>query len=129
MGIIHRTFDEPRDYERGIRLARVSDLVVSKSGVFEASLTIMTFGRVWLQCGSDSLARTLRIEIEGPRRTMLFLADQHSVPIIQSGTVFDARDVVSLGHNTSIFNAVLGLPIGREFRCRPVTSRPRSVLF
>ena len=108
VGIIHRTFDDPRDYERGIRLARVSDLVASKSGVFEASLTIMTFGRLWLQSGSDNLARTLRIEIENPRRTMLFLTDWHSVPIIQSGTEFGAGDVVSLGHNTSYFQSSFG---------------------
>lgn len=108
VGIIYRTFDEPRDYERGIRLARVGDLVVSKSGVFEASLTTMTFGRVWLQSGSDSLARSLRIEIEDSRRTMLFLTDWHSVPIIQSGTNFGARDVVSFGQNTSHFQRSFG---------------------
>ena len=82
--------------------------MVSKSGVFEASLTTMTFGRVWLQSGSDSLARTLRIEIEDSRRTMLFLADRHSLPIIQSGTEFGAGDVVSFGQNTSHFQRSFG---------------------
>jgi AraC-like DNA-binding protein len=108
VGIIYRTFDEPGDYERGIRLARVGDLVVSKSGVFEASLTTMTFGRVWLQSGSDSIARSLRIEIEDSRRTMLFLTDWHSVPIIQSGADFGVRDVVSFGQNTSHFQRSFG---------------------
>lgn len=108
VGIIYRTFDDPRDYERSIRLARVGDLMVSKPGAFEASLTTMTFGRVWLQSGSDSLARTLRIEIEDSRQTMLLLSDWHSVPIIQSGTEFGAGDVVSFGQNTSHFQRSFG---------------------
>jgi AraC-like DNA-binding protein len=82
--------------------------VVSEAGMFEASLTIMTLGRVWLQSGSDSLARTLRIAIEDPRRTMLFLADWDAVPIIQSGAEFGAGDVVSFGQNTSHFQRTFG---------------------
>lgn len=60
---------------RANRLARVSDLVVSEEGVFKATLTIVHVGRVWLQSGSESLARTARIAIEDSPRSLAFLAD------------------------------------------------------
>jgi hypothetical protein len=106
--IIHRTFDDPRDYERGVRLARINDLVVSEPGVFKASLTIMNVGRVWLQSGSESLARTVRIAIEDSPRSLVFLADDQVTPVIQSGTEFGAGDVVSFGQNTSHFQRTFG---------------------
>ncbi len=106
--VIHRTFSDPRDYERSIRLARVSDLVVSEQGAFDATLTIMNVGRVWLQCGSESLARTMRIAIEDPWRSLLFLADRQAAPVIQSGEEFGAGDVLSFGQNTSHFQRTFG---------------------
>ena len=106
--IIHRTFDDPRDYERRIRLAKVSDLVVSEPGTFSASLTIVNVGRVWLQGGCESLARTMRIAIEDSRRSLMFLADKEAASIIQSGAEFGADDVVSFGQNTSHFQRTFG---------------------
>jgi len=106
--IIHWTFDDPRDFEQGIRLAKVSDLVVSEPGAFKASLTIMNVGRVWLQGGSESLARTMCIAIGDSRRSIAFLADQKAAPIIQSGTEFGPDDVVSLGQNTGHFQRTFG---------------------
>jgi AraC-like DNA-binding protein len=106
--VIHWTFDAPRDYERGVRLARISDLVISEPGVFEASLTIMRIGRVWLQSGSENLARTLHIAIGDLPRSIGFLANREAMPIIQSGAEFGAGDVVSFGRNTSGFQRTFG---------------------
>jgi AraC-like DNA-binding protein len=106
--IIHWTFDNPRDFERSVRLAKVSDLAVSEPGVFEASLTIVNVGRVWLQGGSESLARTMCITIEDSRRSLAFLADPQAASIIQSGVEFGADEVVSFGQNTSHFQRTFG---------------------
>ncbi len=106
--VIHLTFNDPRDYERGVRLARVSDLVVCESGVFAATLTIMNVGRVWLQSGSESLARTARIAVGDSRRSLAFLADSEAAPIIQSGAEFGASDIVSFGQHTSHFQRTFG---------------------
>jgi hypothetical protein len=106
--VIHRTFDDPRDYARGVRLAKVSDLVISAQGAFDATLTITKVGRVWLQSGSESLARTMRIAIEDRWRSLVFLADGHAAPVIQSGEEFGAGDVLSFGQNTSHFQRTFG---------------------
>jgi AraC-like DNA-binding protein len=106
--VIHRNIGDPRDYERRIRLARVSDLVVSEPGAFDATLTTTNVGRVWLQSGSESLARTMRIAIEDPWRSLVFLADRQAAPIIQSGEEFCAGDLVSFGLNTSHFQRTFG---------------------
>jgi AraC-like DNA-binding protein len=106
--VIQWTFDDPRDYERGVRAANISDLVISEPGVFEASLTTMRIGRVWLQSGGESLARTLHIAIGDLPRSITFLAEREATPIIQSGAEFGAGDVVSFGRNTSHFQRTFG---------------------
>lgn len=108
LSVIHRTFKDPRDYEHGVRQAQVNDLIVSERGVFDAALTVMNVGRVWLQGGSDNLARTMRIAVETPRRSLAFLADWQVAPAITSGTEFGPSDVVSFGQNTSHFQRTLG---------------------
>jgi AraC-like DNA-binding protein len=106
--VIHLIFNDPRDYERGIRLAKVSDLVVSERGEFAATLTTMNVGRVWLQSGSESLGRTMRIAIKNSPRSLAFLADGQAATVIQSGAEFGAGDVVSFGQNTSHFQRTFG---------------------
>jgi AraC-like DNA-binding protein len=105
---LQMTFSDPRDYERSVRLAEVNDLVVSEPGAFNATLTIMNVGRVWLQSGSDNLARTLRVAIDSPRRSLTFLADRQAAPVIQSGAEFGAGDVASFGLNSSHFQRTFG---------------------
>jgi len=65
-------------------------------------------GRVWLQGGNESLARTMCITMEDSPRFLAFLADPQAAPIIQSGVEFDADDVVSFGRNTSHFQRTFG---------------------
>ena len=107
-GAIHLTFSDPYQYERSICPAKVSDLVVSESGAFEATLTNMNVGRVWLQSGSERLARTARIAIGASQRSLIFLADSHAKPIIQSGKEFGAGEIVSFGQHTSHFQRTFG---------------------
>lgn len=106
--IIHRSFDEPHDYARCIRLARVSDLIVSERGSFNATLTVVNVGHVWLQSGGESLARTMRIAIGDSPRSLAFLADGQDAPVIQSGAEFGAGDVVCFGRNTNHFQRSFG---------------------
>jgi AraC-like DNA-binding protein len=106
--VIHLTFNDPRDYERSIRAARVSDLVVSERGIFDATLTIVNVGRVWLQSGTENLARTMHMAIEDLPRSLAYLADDRVAPIIQSGAGFGAGEVVSFGRNTSHFQRTFG---------------------
>jgi hypothetical protein len=91
-----------------VRAANIGDLVISEPGVFEASLTTMRIGRVWLQSGGESLARTLHIAIGDLPRSITFLAEREATPIIQSGAEFGAGDVVSFGRNTSHFQRTFG---------------------
>jgi AraC-like DNA-binding protein len=130
--VIHRSFDDPLDYERGIRLARVSDLIVSEPGTFKATLTIVNVGRAWLQSGSENIARIMRIAIEDSRRSLGFLADDDAAPIIQSGAEFGAGDLVSFGQSTSHFQRTFGpirwvgmslLPGGLEDAVKTIAGR------
>lgn len=106
--VIHWTFDDPGDYERSLRPATVSDLVVSEPGIFEASLTIVNVGRVWLQRGSETLARTAHIAMADAPRAVVFLADRETGPIIQSGAEFGVGDISSFGHNSGHFQRTFG---------------------
>ncbi len=106
--IIHYTFDDPHDYARCIRLARVSDLIVSQPGSFNATLTVVNVGHIWLQSGGESLARTMRIAIGDSPRSLAFLADGQAAPVIQSGAEFGAGDVVCFGRNTNHFQRSFG---------------------
>jgi AraC-like DNA-binding protein len=106
--VIQWTFDDPHEYQRAIRLVGVSDLVISEPGSFRASLTIAKIGRVWLQSGSEDLARTLHISAGDLPRSVAFLTDGDAAPIIQSGVKFGAGDVVSFGTNSSHFQRSFG---------------------
>jgi AraC-like DNA-binding protein len=100
---VHLTFEDPRDYEQGIRLAGASNIVLSEPGRFSAKVTQIDLGRVWLQSGSDNLARTMHMDIRGERRSLAFLQDAKAPPVIQSGVEFDADDAISFGQNSSHF--------------------------
>ena len=78
VSIVHRTFNDPGSYERTVRGAHASDLTVSERGVFDAQLTIIDLDRVWLQRGRDNLARTLHIDVDEARRSVVFLVDPTS---------------------------------------------------
>jgi len=106
--VIQWTFDDPDDYQRCIRLADVSDLVISEPGTFRASLAVLKIGRVWLQSGSESLARTLHISTGDMAGSIAFLAEGGAAPIIQSGAEFGAGNVISFAPNSSHYQRSFG---------------------
>lgn len=106
--VVHRDFDDPSDYARGIRLAGASEIVVSQPGEFKAELTIINLGRVWLQKGCDNLARTMHMEVSGERRSLAFLDDPRAPLFIQSGLEFGAGDAVSFGRKSGHFQRTFG---------------------
>jgi hypothetical protein len=65
---IHRTFSDPDAYGGAIRLANANGFSVSERGIFNATLDAIDLGGVWLQRGSDTLARTVNIELKDARR-------------------------------------------------------------
>ena len=108
VSIVHRTFNDPGSYERTVRGAHASDLTVSERGVFDAQLTIIDLDRIWLQRGRDNLARTLHIDVDEGRRSVVFLVDPQAPPHIQSGKEFSADDVASFGQASSHFQRTFG---------------------
>jgi AraC-like DNA-binding protein len=108
VSIVHRTFNDPDAYQQAIRLAHASDITVSERGAFDAKLTKIDLGRVWVQRGIDNLPRTMHIGIGAGRRAIAFLADRQAPPFIQSGAEFGAGDVVSFGQASSHFQRTFG---------------------
>jgi AraC-like DNA-binding protein len=106
--VVHRAFEDPRDYVQGIRLAGASEIVMSEPGSFSATLTMLTLGRVWLQRGHENLARTMHVQLTTERRSLAFLEDWQAPPYIQSGLEFGADDTVSFGRNSSHFERTRG---------------------
>jgi AraC-like DNA-binding protein len=105
---MHRSYKDPCDYVQSIRLVHDADLAVSERGTFDAALTVIDLGRVWLQRGSENLARTVHVSVEDSRRSLLFLADRHVRPILQSGVEFGPDQVVSLAPASNHFQRTFG---------------------
>jgi AraC-like DNA-binding protein len=108
VSVVRQSFSDPQAYEQTLRGAVASQFTVSERGVFESELAIIDLDRVWLQHGSENLARTINIGIENTRRSILFLADRRVAPVIQTGVEFGADHVVSFGHASSHFQRTFG---------------------
>ena len=106
--LVCRSFSDPLAYEQAIRGARASELIVSERGVFDARLTSIDLDRVWLQRGSENLARTMYAGFDEARRSIFFLLDRQTPPCIQSGKEFGPDDVVSFGQDSSHFQRTFG---------------------
>jgi len=137
VNIVDRIFSDPHDYEQTVRGSHVSNFAVSERGTFDAKLTIIDLGSVWLQRGSDNLARTMHIGFEEARRSVAFLADRKVSPVIQSGNEFGTDDVVLFGQASSHFQRTFGpirwvamsLPADRlEKAARAITGRDMADL-
>jgi AraC-like DNA-binding protein len=105
---IHRTFDDPGAYEQTVRQAHVSGFSVSERGTFDAELTIVDLDRLWLQRGSDNLARTTNVTLMDKRRPVMFLADRQVPSILHSGVAFGTDDVVIYGEGSSHLHRTFG---------------------
>jgi len=75
---------DPDEYASLIRGARV-EVVASQRGVFDASVTRVNLGELWMQRGRESLARTFRAVTPADRVILWFLASpQPPVTILSS---------------------------------------------
>jgi AraC-like DNA-binding protein len=77
------TFTDPDDFQERVRASEVAFLTLSGSE-FRANLTQITFDRLWMQWGSDTLARIARSTIDPNRTVAMFLADPQQ-PAAQVG--------------------------------------------
>ncbi|HWJ20284.1 MAG TPA: AraC family transcriptional regulator [Geobacterales bacterium] len=80
-----QSFDDPDRYFSAIRAMKGTGFVLPRRGAFEAKLTQLDFGRVWLQSGSETLARSGHMSVDHERRPIGFLADESVQPVTLSG--------------------------------------------
>lgn len=64
-------FSDPFPYQRALRLADV-ELLPTTKGDFYAELTQITFEKLWMQCGSESLRHVVAGTVKPIRRAILF---------------------------------------------------------
>lgn len=69
------TFSDPFPYQKALRLAEVEVLPTTK-GNFRANLTQITFDKIWMQCGSQSLPHVVAGTIRPIRRGILFVSKE-----------------------------------------------------
>ena len=75
---------DPDEYVSLIRGARI-EVVASQRGAFDASVTRVDLGKLWMQRGRESLARTFRAVMPADRVILWFLASpQPPVTILTS---------------------------------------------
>jgi AraC-like DNA-binding protein len=80
-----QSFNDPDSYFSAIRAMKGGGFVLPRRGVFEAELTFVDFGRLWLQSGSESLARSGHVTVDSDRRPIGFLTEESGRPIAESG--------------------------------------------
>ena len=66
-------FNDPYQYETGIRSDKVNVLITS-AGLFRAELTRIDLPRLWMQRGRETLPRVTRVAVSKGRSSLLFLA-------------------------------------------------------
>lgn len=80
------SFNDPDAYLAATRAVRVSSYVPAKFGAFKARLAHVNFDRLWLQSGSETVARSVHLALDPDRRPIFFHADDDPQPILESGT-------------------------------------------
>jgi len=76
-------FTDPDAYQERIRASNAA-ILTSGRGEFRASLAHVTFDRLWMQWGYDSLPRIARTTLDPGRAILMFLADSEQ-PATQIG--------------------------------------------
>jgi len=69
-------FTDPDLYQKTIRASEV-EILYSGSGKFRAELTRIDLHRLWMQRGSDNLARTARVSVDPARSAVMFLPEEN----------------------------------------------------
>ena len=105
---IHRTFSDPEAYQETLRNAHVSSFSVCECGAFDAELEFVDLDGVWLQRGTDNLARSMHIALNNDRQPLLFLANEEVPPALQSGKEFFDDDIVCFGQGSDHFQRTFG---------------------
>lgn len=102
------TFFDSDVYEKAVRAARVSGLVIRQRGSFKASLEQLNLRKVWTQHGVESLSRSVYVELD-PRRNAIFFLDDDSVPpVIDGGLELESDRVLFYGAGVSTFQRTEG---------------------
>jgi AraC-like DNA-binding protein len=88
------SFNDPDAYLAALRAMRVNSYVPVRFGAFEARLAHVNLDRLWLQSGSEAVARSVHVALDPDRRPIVFLADDDTQTILDSGTEVAADTLV-----------------------------------
>jgi AraC-like DNA-binding protein len=103
----HRSFSDPDPYGKAIRNAQIEVLVAEK-GDFRADLTHVALPRLWLQRGSENLARVFHSSLDPRRAAIIFLADTRQHDIQHSGMSIAPGDIVVAGRGSVHYHRTFG---------------------
>ena len=82
-----QSFDDPDRYFCAIRAMRGTGFVLPRRGAFDAKLTQVDFDRLWLQSGSETLARSGHMGVDRDRATLINVAsDAYGSQVLQAHT-------------------------------------------
>jgi AraC-like DNA-binding protein len=91
-GSAHTVFDDPFCFQSAIRAANV-DFSIRSAGHYCAELTRVDFNQLWLQRGSESLARVAHAANIPNRAPILFLADPDQASMHHSGMELSTGEI------------------------------------
>jgi AraC-like DNA-binding protein len=124
---------DPDEYVSLIRGGRV-EVIVSQRGVFDASVTRVDLGDLWMQRARESLPRTFRAALAADRATLCFLASpQPAITILSSPMEYSDMALLPPGEALCTRSVapcewgVMSLPI-EEFRRYGVILTGKEVL-
>lgn len=96
LGSAYRAFGSAEEYLQTIRAAQVQAAVL-EPGQFKGELARIDLNELWLQRGSENLARSLHIAIPKERSPIFFLADSHQSSTRLNGVEFKPGDLLFWG--------------------------------
>jgi AraC-like DNA-binding protein len=93
LGISVRNFSDPDEYRKALHPAELQ-LVVTGRGRFEAELTQIKLGSLWMQRGHFSLPAVAHSRIPKDRRMFFLQFDSHQMPILHSGIEVAPSEII-----------------------------------
>ena len=94
------TFTDPDAFQERVRASQVA-ILTSSRGEFRANLTQITYDRLWMQWGFDSLARIARSAIDPNRTVAMFLADPQQPAAQVGGNPMTSDSIVVHGRGST----------------------------
>lgn len=91
-GSIHSVFSDPFCFQSAIRAANV-DFSIRAAGAYRAELTRIDFKRLWMQRGSESLARVAHAANSPNRAPIFFLTDANQRSMHHSGMELSTDEI------------------------------------